>query len=148
MPQGRPSDYTLETALEICARLAEGQSLRAICRDETMPDARTVFRWLEVDEDFRQQYARAREAQADALADEIVDIADTPQLGKKTKTTTDGVEVTEGDMIEHRRLQVDARKWTAAKLRPKKYGERIDHSLTGRDGGPIIIQSTSVDEAL
>ena len=148
MPQGRPSDYTLETALEICARLAEGQSLRAICRDETMPDARTVFRWLEVDEDFRQQYARAREAQADALADEIVDIADTPVLGKKTKTTADGVEVTEGDMIEHRRLQVDARKWTAAKLRPKKYGEKIDHSLTGRDGGPIIIQSTPVDEAL
>src|SRR5436853_6196862 len=106
MPQGRPSDYTLETALEICARLADGQSLRAICRDEAMPDARTVFRWLEANESFRQQYARAREAQADALADEIVDIADTPQPGKKTKTITGGgVEATEGDRTEQRGLQ-------------------------------------------
>lgn len=145
---GRPSDYTPETALEICARLAEGQSLRAICRDEAMPDARTVFRWLEADETFRQRYARAREAQADALADEIIDIADTPVMGVKTKTTEDGVETVEGDMIEHRRLQVDARKWTASKLRPKKYGERLSTELTGADGGPVIIKAMPLDEQL
>lgn len=67
------------------------------------------------------------------MAEDILDIADTPQIGAVTKTKPDGsVETREGDMIEHRRLQVDARKWLASKLKPKKYGDRVD--LTNSDG--------------
>lgn len=146
---GRPSDYTLEQATEICALLASGQPLVAICRSEETPDIRTVYRWLAVSEEFRQLYARAREDQADTLADQIIEIADTPMLGVKTKTDDEGnVETTEGDMIEHRRLQVDARKWIAAKLKPKKYGDKLSTELTGPDGGPIRILAAPLDEQL
>ena len=126
---GRPSDYTPEIAAEICHRLAQGNSLRSICRADDMPSERAVFNWLQKHDEFVQQYARAREAQADTLADEILDISNTPILGVKTKIGKDGVETTEGDMIEHRRLQVDARKWLAGKLAPKKYGDKTDHNV-------------------
>lgn len=129
---GRPSDYTPEIALTICERLVEGESLRSVCLHEDMPHRSTIFRWLEQHESFRDQYARAREAQADAFADEITHIADTPQLGVIRKISEDGVEVTEEDMLGHRRLQIDARKWIASKLKPKKYGEKqqVEHSGT------------------
>ena len=99
-----------------------------------MPAMSTVFKWLASNEEFSEQYARARETQADALFDEILDIADTPMIGEKTKADKEGniVEVTTGDMIEHRRLQVDARKWMAGKLRPKKYGEKLDLNVDGK----------------
>jgi hypothetical protein len=127
METGRPSLYTEEIAAHICGRLAAGEPLVRICDTEGMPHVATVYRWLAAREDFRDLYARAREDQADTLADEILAIADTPQLGVKTKTDEDGkTETTEGDMIEHRRLRVDARKWIAAKLKPKKYGDKLD----------------------
>jgi len=140
MPAGRPSIYSDEIAMEICTRLAEGESLRTICDDEHMPSRRTVLYWL-LDKDhaeFLRQYTLAREAQADHYAEEIIQIADTPQLGVKTKTNEDGeVETTEGDMIEHRRLQVDARKWYASKLAPKKYADKLETTLSGPDGGAV-----------
>jgi terminase small subunit-like protein len=142
----RPSEYTEEQAIEICSRIAEGQSLVAICRDDGLPDVRTVYRWLAAREEFCQMYTRAREDQADTLADQIIDIADTPVAGIKTKTDGDGkVETIEGDMIEHRRLQVEARKWIAAKLKPKKYGERVQNEHTGANGGPLVITHTDAE---
>ncbi|MFJ6328110.1 MULTISPECIES: terminase small subunit protein [unclassified Rhizobium] len=130
---GRPSDFTQAMADTICEQLAEGNSLRKICAPKDMPSKAAVFRWLAAHDTFRDQYARAREAQADALFDEILDIANTPITGKKTKVDKDGnvIEVTKGDMIEHRRLQIDARKWIASKLRPKVYGDKLDVDVTG-----------------
>lgn len=127
--------YSEEIASAICERLACGESLRKICGDEKMPALRTVFDWLADDRflSFRTKYAHAREAQADTLFDEILDIADTPQLGEKTKTKPDGeVEVTSGDMIDHRRLQIETRKWMASKLHPKKYGDKLDLNVDGQ----------------
>lgn len=127
---GRPTDYSADLAAEICNRIAEGQSLRTVCADELMPGKTTVFRWLAADPEFRDQYARAREAQADVLAEEILEIADTPEEGIRHE---EGVgpqgpidkTVTE-DMLGHRRLKVDARKWLMAKLAPKKYGDKLE----------------------
>lgn len=108
---GRPSTYTPELGASICERIACGQSLRTIEAEEGMPAKSTVLRWLFQHADFRDQYAHAREASADALAEDILEIADE-----------------EGD-YNRNRLRVDARKWAAAKLKPKKYGERqaIEH---------------------
>ena len=146
---GKPTRFTQALADEICEQLADGKSLRSICQREDMPTKAAVFRWLGEQEAFADQYARARESQADALADDIVDIADTPKTGQKKTTRADGkVEITEGDMIEHRRLQVDARKWVAAKLKPKKYGDRVAHELTGKDGGPIEHREALTDAEL
>lgn len=130
------SKFSEELADRICERLADGESLRSICADEEMPDKSTVFRWLAANETFRDQYARAREAQADTLFDEILHIADTPQMGEKTEVSDGKIKVVSGDMIDHRRLQVDARKWMAGKLRPKKYGERLE--LAGDPEAPLV----------
>jgi len=130
---GRTSTFTQSIADEICERIAEGESLRAICAGDDMPNKATVFKWLAADKAFSDQYARARECQADALADEVVYIADTPQIGTKSVSKATGLEITEGDMIEHRRLQVDARKWMAGKLAPKKYGNKQEIDLNVTD---------------
>ena len=69
---------------------------------------------------------RAREAQADAFAEEIIDIADTPLERERVEegSNKDGVfgRTVREDMLGHRRLQVDTRRWLMAKLQPKKYG--------------------------
>lgn len=121
MPGGRPSDYTPAIADEICTRLANGESLRAICRDDAMPAVGTVLRWVAEKDEFKEQYVRAREIQAETHADDIVTIADGSSLGGEEK-----VALTARD-----RLRVDARKWVASKLLPKKYGDKIDVEHSG-----------------
>lgn len=121
---GRPTDYTEELADHICERLCDGESLRAICSGEGMPNRATVFRWLAAHETFRDQYARAREEQAETMADEIVGISD------ETEVTTkhEGEEIRlslDATAVARNRLRVDARKWVAAKLKPKKYGDKL-----------------------
>jgi hypothetical protein len=85
-PVGRPSLFTTELGDEICNRIADGESLRAICEDAEMPHKATVFRWLSTEQhkDFRNQYIRARDVQADVIFDEMLDITDTPVVGLKT----------------------------------------------------------------
>ncbi len=142
----RPSKFTQAIAGTICERIAEGKSLRSICEDGKMPAARTVHRWLADEkrgDEFRQQYARARIAQADTLFDQILAIADD---GKNdTHKTEDGREIVDHEHIQRSRLRVDARKWMAAKLAPKKYGEKL--ALGGDDTAPPIevIQRVIVD---
>jgi hypothetical protein len=134
---GRPSLFSEVLADEICERLVNGESLRSICLDEKMPSVGTALRWVGEKEAFREHYSRARDLQADVLFDETLKIADTPMPGIKTVTKASGVETTEGDMIDHRRLQIDTRKWIAGKLRPKKYGDKSNVEVSGPDGGPI-----------
>jgi hypothetical protein len=119
----RKYDFTEDIADIICDRLMDGESLRAICRDPEMPAKITVLKWLAAHPHFATQYARARDEQADSLFDEMVDIANTPQQGIKVVTRPGGTETTVADMIEHRKLQIDTRKWVIGKLRPKKYGD-------------------------
>lgn len=110
---------------EICERIANGESLRSICKDDYMPDASSVYRWLDGYEDFREQYAHARAKQADTYADQIVTIADTADDANKA------------------RLKIDARKWVASKLLPKKYGER---TTTTHEGGERPIETRDVSD--
>jgi hypothetical protein len=122
---GRPSLYSPELCETICGLIADGHSLRSICSRDDMPCRRTVESWLARYEDFRRRYAFAHELQADQIGDEILEIADAPVLGIIKTVTTDGsVETTVGGAIQRRRLRIDARKWQAAKLAPKKYGRR------------------------
>lgn len=131
---GRPSSYTKAAADRICERLAEGESLRSICSGEKMPNKATVFRWLRSHDSFRDQYARAREAQADAMVDEILDIADEEctkvKADKHPRADADDdgmVEVVfDAVAVQRNKLRIDARKWLAGKLRPKVYGDKIE----------------------
>lgn len=141
---GRPSEFTQETADIICERIADGESLRSICADEDLPNKATVFRWLNAYKEFSDQYARAREEQAETLADEIVGIADeecTFIKGGKGQDDGEEVEVAfDATAVARNRLRIDARKWVAAKLKPKKYGDKVTQEHTGADGGPVQIE--------
>lgn len=127
------------TADLICERLAGGESLRAVCKEPGMPHESTVRAWARDDvQGFYTQYTRAREIGYDCLAEEALEISDTPVIGVKTKTNEKGeTETVTGDMIEHRRLRVDTRKWMLAKMLPKRYGDKITAEHTGADGGPL-----------
>jgi len=121
---GRSTDYTPELGDEICARITNGESLRKICSDENMPATQTIFCWIRAHETFHDQYAQARDEQADTYADEITQIAD--DANSKDSAA-----------VNKARLQVDARKWVAAKLKPRKYGDRVDVDIKS-DGQPMI----------
>lgn len=128
-PLGRPSDYTEETAQAICSLLAEGHSLVEIGRMEGMPNPATVYRWVGAREDFRERYARAREAQAEHFMDEIIDIADDARNDWMDRATKDGVvTVLNTEHISRSKERIDARKWVMAKLNPKKYGDKLQLS--------------------
>ena len=104
-----------------------------------MPDKSTVLRWLADDSrrEFRDHYARAREVQADTLAEETVEIADDSSRDFKT-VIRDGVEVQvfDHEHVQRSRLRVDARKWFASKLAPKKYGDKLE--LAGDPDAPLV----------
>lgn len=138
-PRGRPSQLNEAKVDEICKRIAAGESLVGICRSANMPDASTIRRWLAKGDvfdaephyaDFRTRYARAREDQADSLADEILDEARA---------------VTEKN-ANAKRVLIDALKWRAGKLKPKVYGNKLDHEVTGTNGGPIPLASLDLSE--
>jgi hypothetical protein len=124
----RPSEYTQETALTICERLICGESLRAICRDESMPGLTTVMQWLSRHAEFAVQYAHARDAQADTLADEILEICDDGTNDWMERLNREGKVIgwsVNGEAVQRSRLRVDTRKWFASKLKPKKYGDKL-----------------------
>ena len=112
---GRPSTYSSTLTETICQRIAEGESLRAICREEAMPDKATVLRWLDVHGEFRDQYARARDLQADHFAEEILEIADDGSNDWMRRERKDGSTevVLDHEHVQRSKLRVDARTATA-----------------------------------
>ncbi|CFB68964.1 ubiquitin carboxyl-hydrolase [Yersinia enterocolitica] len=110
---GRPSDYTPELAERICNLLMEGESLRAICKRDDVPHIATVLAWLHRHEEFHEQYVRAREIQAEVMAEDIIMYADSA--------------AEEASAVAKARLQVDARKWYASKVATRRYGDRVQH---------------------
>lgn len=144
---GRPCSYTQEIGDKICAELASGKSLRTVCKAEGMPSTVTVFAWLRKYPDFLSQYAKAKEEAADAWAEEILDIADdgSNDWMESNNPENPGWRAN-GEAIQRSRLRVDTRKWIASKLKPKRYGEKVEH--TGAEGGPISILINPVDAKL
>lgn len=115
----RPTGFTQQLADTICERLADGESLRKICEDLTMPKRSRVFTWLgdAANKPFADQYARAREASADADADDIGHYARQAADGKIEPAAA--------------RAAIDGLKWSAGKRKPKKYGDKV--ALVGGD---------------
>jgi len=136
---GRPSDFTQELADEICAQLADGVSLRTVCKADAMPNAATVFRWLRTNKAFCEQYTRAKEESADALSEEMLDIADDATNDWMARQVAENVTSYQlnGEHVQRSRLRIETRKWLASKLKPKKYGDKVDLTHAGPNGGPI-----------
>jgi hypothetical protein len=129
---GRPSKYSEEIAARICDGLIEGKSLRQLCQVDDMPDRSTVLRWIDADQDFAARCARARMLQADLMDDLIIETAET--------CTNENAQAA--------RVKIAAYQWRAAKLAPKKYGEKV--TLAGDEENPIahrVIERRVVDPA-
>lgn len=138
-PVGRPSSFTQDVADSICSELAEGKSLRSVCRAESMPCIKTVFSWMRVYPQFLQQYEKAKEESADLHAEDMLDIADsgTNDWMEANDPNNAGYKAN-GEHIQRSRLRVDTRKWIASRLKPKKYGDRTTTELTGKDGKDLV----------
>ncbi|MGL5216211.1 MAG: terminase [Aeromonas hydrophila] len=140
--RGRRSAFTNELGEAICSAIADGVSLRAVLARPGMPSKSMVMRWL-ADEryiEFRDQYACAREDLADKLADEILQIAD--DSSNDTFLDANGNVKVNHDVIARARLQIDARKWLASKLAPKKYGDGGARENSGLSHGSMQVKST------
>lgn len=124
MASGRTTTYTEEVALIICSRMADGASLRSICRDESMPALSTVFLWLTQQPTFSEQYTKAMSARADAMFEDMLDIADD---SKSDYTVNgDGEERFNSEHVNRARLRIDTRKWMIGRMSPKKYGDKVN----------------------
>lgn len=132
---GRPTQFRKSLATEICERLSRGITLIEICRDPDMPNKSTVFRWLEKHPDFCDNYKKAREVQAEHYAEEIMAIADETQYD--VTENEDGKPMTNWEHINRSKLKIDARKWFASKVYPKKFSDRVQQEISGPDQGPI-----------
>jgi hypothetical protein len=136
---GRPEIYSKELAERLCEEIATStKSLRTICKMDGMPSVRTVLRWLREDKDgFCALYARAKEEQADFMAEEMIEIADDGSNDLMTITKGDmSYEMENKEVTNRSKLRVETRKWIASKLKPKKYGERLDVGYRDKDGKP------------
>jgi hypothetical protein len=131
---GAPTVYTPEVGEKICDLIATtSMGLRKICQLDDIPPHLTVTKWLlDDDHPFTTQYMRAKEQQAEVLGDQIISIPDDCKPDSKFS-------------IEKAKLQVDARKFVAAKLKPKRWGDRIIKEISGTDGQPIKIETAQLD---
>lgn len=139
---GRPSLYTEELAKTICSRIASGESLRAICREDGMPELTTVMNWRLSKPEFLEQYARAREMQAEVFGDELLEIVDDGRNDwmERTDPGNEGYDF-KGEHVQRSRLRFDARRWWMSKVLPKQYGEKLDLN----HGGEIAVKRVVSD---
>lgn len=135
---GRPSVYSEAIAAQIFTRMTEGESLRAICRDERMPALSTVYNWLASDKhrDFLERYARAKEERAETLGDEITELAD--EEPRTFKDANGSIRIDPG-WVQWQKLRIDSRKFIASKLKPTSYGDKVDVNLGGQADNPLSV---------
>ncbi len=137
---GRPA-LPLDPVVQehICVQLAEGRSLRDICindADTVGISQGTVRYYLLHDEDFFASYKQARDIGVDAMADEILDIADdgTNDYVERQTKSGDTITVADTEHIARSGLRVKARQWQMSKMAPKKFGDKIQQDITNSDG--------------
>lgn len=146
MPAKIDPETVMPQILELIATTPK--SLNSICAENKhFPHPATVYRWIDSRPDLCERYARAKEAQLQILADELIELADRDRVCQKRTIKADGTEeIVILDQVERTKLQIDTRKWLLAKLNPKKYGDRLEH--TGEIGIKTILLPATHREAL
>ena len=127
MKTGRPSSSSQWKARAICMRLMMGESLRSICLRKYYPTKTSVFRWLTVNQDFRDQYTQAREIQQEHYLDEMFEIADDASNDWMERNDKEGNNVgwqLNGEHVQRSRLRIDTRKWVMERMSAKRYGNK------------------------
>lgn len=138
---GRPTKRSKKLEEIIFERIIHGEGIAEICRDDDMPDKSTVFRWLAKDKAFCDRYARVKAISADHMAEEMLDIADNAENDwmKRNGKEDEDYWQSNGEHIQRSRLRIDTRKWLMAKLKPKKYGDKL--ALAGDEDSPLKIET-------
>jgi hypothetical protein len=121
----RPSKCTPELIETICARLISGASIRTICADKAMPSITRFYQWLDSDVNLQKQYARACEARAHYKFEQIEEVVKDMRSGMVDAAMA--------------RVEIDAVKWQASKLNPKKYGDTTQIKHADAEGGKLGI---------
>jgi hypothetical protein len=125
--------------------VASGASVRSACKKDGTPSLDTFYKWLEKDKSKAERYARATEKRAEAIFEDILNIAD--ENYKDTYVDGEGIERTDYDVIQRSKLRVDSRKWVLAKMMPKRYGDKLDVTSDGQAlAVPAIIGMTIKNE--
>lgn len=126
---------------EICQRLMEGETLRAICRS-TMPDGNkkfpprsTVYQHILKDKVMHDQYVRARDIGVDAMVERLFEVADDDR--HDTITDADGNAFENKEWVNRSKLKADVLKWYTSKLAPKRYGDQL--TLKGDKEAPLNV---------
>lgn len=152
-PLGRPTAYTDMIGAYICRELQLGRTLTSICKNDRVPSLPTIYNWLNrlhpmFNETFFKSYYEARKIQAETLADETKDIADSASTKEFKEKTFDskgkavGSRIVEKDITAAKALRIDTRKWIAKCLAPNKFSEKMQ--LTGDEGQPLIPTKTKI----
>ena len=145
-PKGSGSKYTDDIADRICDLVSNGVNLRKVCRMEGMPAWRTVYDWVVARPDFAARLARARDMGYDALAEEALEISNTPVMGQKQVMGDKATYTTVEDMLGHRKLQIETRLKLLACWDPRRYGNKVQ--LGGDADNPIKVEAEVQAEKL
>lgn len=128
----RPSIYTKDITDNICQRIVDGESLRQICKDVSLPNRDTIYSWLQSNKAFSDQYTQARMMQADQFFDEMDEIIRQPMQSMI--------------QIQQARLQIDTMKWRLSKMLPRIYGDKVElNSYSDRQDHSIKVEFVNAD---
>lgn len=125
--QGRPTIKTDELLDTICKRIALGESMRSVCRDDGMPTMESIWEWLRNDSRFVEQYERAAAERTDAQQELLLEIGDDAIAHAESADPKAANAV-----VNAYKLKSDALRWSMSKMKPKKYGDKVDITSDGR----------------
>jgi hypothetical protein len=162
-PGGRPTDYSDKLVEHLCEKISSGMSVRRICEKEDMPSEDTFYKWLAKYPKFSEKYTQAVRHRTDKYLEECVDLADTMpdgvaflgtdgrlyerdevmalQVRERAELGLVAIALTP-ELINKRKLQIETRMKAAARMHPRKYGDKVQTEVTGKDGGPVESQVT------
>lgn len=130
----RQSKRTPEVEERIIEGLTDGVPLRVLCRQDDIPSWRTVYDWINADPSFAARVAYARDLGFEAIAEDILDIADdTPAISEH---------------VQRSKMRIDTRLKLLACWSPKRYGNKQDVSIGNKEGETLKVQSNAENAAL
>lgn len=124
---GRPTDYNNDLASKICKQLAMGKSLRAVCREDDSPDMSTIYDWLRIYPEFTNQYEQACQDRVEAQLEDLNYMGD-----EALDYVKNNPDKNTSAVVSAYKLKADNMRWTMSKIKPKKYGDKMDVTSDGK----------------
>lgn len=133
----RQDEITEEVFNDLLSHVSNGKTLRSFCREINLQYS-YMYNYINELDTRALRFARAREIGSEAIGEECLEIADTPQEGIETEESENGTKIKKADMLNHRKLQIYTRLQLLAKWNPKKWGDKLD--LNANISEPVVIE--------